>query len=422
MPAYFDTGFSVRQPMWHRQGIVLGEYPTDWADAREKAGLMWEPEERPHFVVRYRRELKTCLGCDRPIGKSHMADCEVGGVANRLQVELIDAAPTGSQVTANGEYVFVPDPGHKDIVRDDTFAVLGIGTDSYTSISHGKRTDGASMEQIIELFTGVDKQVRFETGGSLKGGQFVWALMYLDEPYKVKGDSSEHLPFIALVNPHDGSGACKAIETQVRIVCWNTLQMALADSERSGKQLIFRHAGNVEERIAEAKESLTQLRSDVEDYQGLADTLMRIKVGDKELDTFLSEFLPNPAENGEQVSDRVQDNVGKARAMFKHVYLDSATCSDIEGTGYGLIQASTEYLDHVRAYRSEDSYLGRSILRPEGAKTKALAIAGRMFEDGLARIDTEWSKRLLDLGAADTTLEKAWIPGKAPAARTLTNA
>jgi phage/plasmid-like protein (TIGR03299 family) len=418
MPAYFDTGFSVRKPMWHRQGIVLGEYPTDWADAREKAGLMWEPEERPHFVVRYRKEFRTCRGCDKPIGRSHTVECEVGGVANRLQVELLDAVPEGSQLTADGEYIFVLDPDHKDIVRDDTFDVLGVGGAEYSSITHGKRENGASMEQIVETFVGLGG-VKFETGGSLRGGKAVWSLMYLDEPYRVAGDTSEHLPFMALVNFHDGNGACKLIETQVRIVCWNTLQMSLADADRTGRQMIFRHTGNVEERIAEAKESMTQLRTEVLEYQDMAATLVALPVGDKELDMYLSEFIPNPAENAVAVSPRVQDNVDKARARFKQLYEESATCADVAGTAYGLIQASTEYLDHVRAYRSADTYLGRSILKPEPAKTKALAIAGRMFEDGLARLDTEWSHRLLDLGVEDTSLAKTWAPR---ATKTLTNA
>lgn len=413
MPAYFDTGFSVRQPMWHGEGIILGEYPTDWADARLKAGLMWEPEERPHFVVRYRKEFSVCRSCTSSIGSSHDATCEVGALEGRMQVELLDAAPVGSQATEGGEFVFVPDADHKDIVRDDTFAVLGVASSQYSSITHGKRAEGASMEQIVETFVGLSG-VRFETGGSLRGGKAVWSLMYLDEPYKVPGDSSEHLPFLALINPHDGTGACVLVETQVRIVCWNTMQMALAGAERSGRQMIFRHVGNVEERIEEARASITNLRAEATEYIGLAETMLAVDATDEDVNAYLSEFIPNPAENGEVVSDRVQANVDKARTAFKHIYGNSVTCSDVAGTAWGLQQASTEYLDHVRAYRSQDSYLGRSILKPEPAKAKALAISGRLFESDLALLDTEWAKRLLDLGAADTSIEKAW---KAPAER-----
>ena len=65
MPAYFETGFSVRQPMWHGQGTVLDDYPTDWADARAKAGLLWEPTEAPSWVRVPSQELK-CRGCAAP--------------------------------------------------------------------------------------------------------------------------------------------------------------------------------------------------------------------------------------------------------------------------------------------------------------------------------------------------------------------
>ena len=52
MPAYFDTGFSVREPMWHGEGLVLDEYPTDWNDARIKSGLTWEPALTRAFIPR----------------------------------------------------------------------------------------------------------------------------------------------------------------------------------------------------------------------------------------------------------------------------------------------------------------------------------------------------------------------------------
>jgi phage/plasmid-like protein (TIGR03299 family) len=333
MPAYFDTGFSVREPMWHGQGLVLDEYPESWADARQKSGLTWEPVER------------------RPYDLRDVAEFTIDG-----QLVL----PDGCFAAADGQHVFIPDPDHKMIVRPDTGLVLGIRSDEYATIYHG-RQDVLGNELSAD-------------------GRQVWALLYLDEPYTIPGDSTEHLPFLALLNSHGGDGSCKATATQVRVVCWNTFQMASAEGERTGRQFVFRHVGDVAARIEEAKETIAGLRTETDEYRQLAADLMQLNVTDDHLSAFVSEFLPDPAENGEVVSDRVRENVSKARAMFRSIYLDSVTTEGVRGTGFGLLQSSTEYLDHARAYRSPDSYLGRSILRSEPAKAAALQIIRRVVK------------------------------------------
>src|SRR5215218_6737379 len=83
MPAYFDTGFSVRQPMWHGQGIVLDEYPVDWADARRKAGLTWEPIVRPTYTV-----VDAANVAGRPVLGTLGPDA--GPLAGRFVVEDVD--------------------------------------------------------------------------------------------------------------------------------------------------------------------------------------------------------------------------------------------------------------------------------------------------------------------------------------------
>jgi phage/plasmid-like protein (TIGR03299 family) len=398
MPAYFDTGFSVREPMWHGEGFVAGEYPEDWAMARKWAGLEWEPEERPHFTTVYQAQFQACRECGELVGASHELTCEVGGAASRMQVELIDAMPEGSIIGHDGRHAFVPDPDHKLIVRSDTGAVLGIPSSRFSLIHHGRKVDGgASMEQIIELFVG--QGVKFETAGSCKGGEYVWALMYLDEPVTLEGDNTATYPFMALLNNHNGMGSCLLTKTSVRVVCWNTFQMALAEGERHGEQVVFRHTGDVEAKIEEAQASIIDLRDEMKHYQELAAVMMKVKVTDRDMEKYLAEFLPSPAEHGEQISDRVAANIEGARNAFRHIYSDSITCETVKGTAWGVVQASTEYLDHVRAFRSQDTYLGRSILKPEPVKAKALGIAGEIFHDGLAKIDSPWATQITELGA-----------------------
>jgi len=332
MPAYFDTGFSVRQPMWHGQGLVLDEYPDSWDDARIKSGLTWEPRAVPAYAKRrFPVDFELTAGC--------------------IVIERDDEFVTA----------FVPLEDHKLIERDDTGSVLGVVGDGFELVMH------AEMGEILEAIVG--EGAKFETAGSCRGGAQVWALAYLDEPLSIAHDDTDTYPFIALLNAHDGSGACKLTNSSIRVVCWNTYQMTSLEGERTGRQFTFRHTASVHERIDEAKAALSGLRDETAQWSELATELFGMPVSDVVFNHFLADFIPEPA--AEIVSDRVRANVDKARTIFRSLYFDSLTTEAHRGTALGVIDTAVEYLDHVRGYRNSDTYLGRTLLRPEPLKARA---------------------------------------------------
>lgn len=334
----------MRRPSWHRQENLIDDFPIDWADAREKAGLLWEPRIVPMFQ------------------RVTVARCDVCGMPNHDEdpLDAHDYVETWVE-----EFVEVPD--HRIVERDDTQAVLGPVSDTYGLVFH------ETMGEIIEAMYGAG--AKFETAGSVEGGAKVWALVYLDEPYTLPGDDSESYPFTALLNCHDGSGAAKLVNTDVRVVCWNTYNAASMQGEKTGRQFVFRHTANVLDRIEEAKAALAGLRDTSKAWIEMATDLFQLKADDQAFQHFVMDFIPNPAEHGEQVSPRVQSNVDNARSVFRSLYLDSPTNLAHQGTALGLVSTAVEYLDHVRGFRNRDSYLGRTILRPEPAKAKAVQLA-----------------------------------------------
>lgn len=328
MPAYFDTGFTVRVPAWHGLGAVLDDYPRHIDDARELAGLMWEPE----LVPVYQRQAM-------PLG----------------------VYPDGS-LAEREEFVEVPNA--RLIQRSDTKAVIGHGvSDRYVPILNKQ------MFEVLEAL--VDQGLKIETAGSVKGGAQVWALAYLDEPYTLPGDDSQSLPYIGVVNSHDGKSAMRAMATQVRIVCWNTIQAAYMDSQQHGKYWEFRHKGGVQERIDEAKRAISGMRAEANDWIRVANDLLGIQVTRYSYSAFVDEFLPAPPPG--IASDRVMDNVMKARGVFHQLY-DGEQNAAVNGSALALVNTAIEYLDHARGYRNSDTYLGRTILKPEPLKAKAIQI------------------------------------------------
>ena len=346
--------------MWHGEGLVLDDYPTDWNDARKKAGLEWEPKLQPVYHLDDR--VLVCATCGASLNTTHRAGCHVA-VEGPTIVTPQDLDPQKLQ------RLIIEDTAHRLVVRDDNLAVLGSVSDQLALVYH------STMGRILEAVLG-QENVKFETAGSCRGGAQVWALAYLDEPFTVAGDDSETYPFIVLLNNHDGSGACKLISTSVRVVCWNTYRAAEMEGERSGREFTFRHVGDVEERIEQAVKALAGVRDDAAEWDKLATELFGLKVTDPMVEDFLVRFLPEPI--GEIASPRVHANVDRARKVFKTLYFDSPTCDAHIGTGLGLVDASVEYLDHVRGYRNRDTLMGRTLLRPEPLKAKAVQLVRQL--------------------------------------------
>jgi phage/plasmid-like protein (TIGR03299 family) len=320
MPANIDSMFSVREMPWHRAGNILDEYPGSWAGARTHAGLDWEPITEPVY--------------------------ELHGV---------DTA---------GLPVFEPVEGWNRIARSDTGKTLAVTRDTYTLINHGE------MGEIVEAVL-AQPNVRWETAGSLSGGAKVWCLAMLDEPVELPGDDTATYPYLAITNHHDGGGSCALRATAVRIVCANTFAAAELEGDRHGATFSFRHSKGWRDRIDEARNAVTGARREIAAYKALAAELLDIRVNAKQRELFVAEFVPMPPEG--LVSDRVVANVETARQALRNI-LASPTTAHVADTGYGLVQAAGEYLDHIRAARSWETRLNRTLLRPEPLKHKALAL------------------------------------------------
>lgn len=326
---YFDTGFCVRTASWHRKELLLAEHPTDWDDARRAAGLLWEPTTEPLFQ----------------------------------RVTKVDSF--GYET-----HEFVQISSSKLVTRDDTKAELGTVGQSFELITH------AEMGPIIE--TVLDQpSAKFDTAGSVKGGRQVYATIMLDEPYQIRndvdgfGDPVLTLPYFVILNSHDGSGSCKGLYSQVRVVCANTYQAASMDGDRHGAQFVLRHTSGVKARLEDAKNVIEGARIEALRWREIADQLGITRVTPDQEDQFLSGFIPMPAKG--VISDKVAANVEADRAKFRNL-LVSNTNAGTRGTALCLVNASVEFLDHVRGYKNAETLMGRQLLKAEPLKARALSM------------------------------------------------
>jgi phage/plasmid-like protein (TIGR03299 family) len=343
MPASIVSAFTVNEPAWWDEN---GEhdhdrYPASIAEARAWAGQEWEPVEVPGYQ-------RIVLSADQSSGFAFDDHDEV--------VDLGDGKRA----------IYRPIPNEKRVIRSDTQQHLATMHNSWELIGMGE------MWGIIEAVVAGESNLQCETGGVINDSKQAWALARLDEPWSPPGDPSLIYPYIAFLNAFDGSAAAKAVNTSVRVVCANTYGMADAEGARSGRQFTFRHTKNVHNRIEQAKLALKGFRKDTQDWIELAEQLALLKVTPERTELYVREFIPSPPDG--IVSDRVVKNVEEARQAIRNI-LASKTCEGIRGSAWGLVQASGEYLDHVRTSRSWETKLRRTILTPESLKAKAVSLA-----------------------------------------------
>lgn len=204
-----DSMYSVRQMPWHGLGAVLEDYPATIDEALEKSGLTWAVSSGDVLVARP-------ATLDKPEGGIYVPELE--------------------------SYI-VPAKAFKANVREDTGDVLGIVSEDYKVVPNRD-----AFAWLDELLGG---EIEIETAGSLNSGRRVWVLARIPGTIEVGGDESARYLYCA--NSHDGSMAVTAAATMIRIVCANTLGAALRRSEASERTYRFRHTGNLQAKMHEAR-------------------------------------------------------------------------------------------------------------------------------------------------------------------------
>lgn len=340
-----DGLFTVREPSWHGlESKVFEDYPTR-AEAQAIAHP-WEPVTEPL----YRRI---------PVIHTHSEDC-YDGDGFQEPFTLVCRKPELSET-------FEEVDGFVANVRSDTGHTLGVVSSTYEPIKNDL------MYDIAEAIEGEAKgSVMYETGGSLKGGAKVWLLIRLRDPLVIEGDPHGGvIPYYALQNAHDGSGAFRGQATMTRIVCDNTAQMADLDAKQRGTEFVFHHTKNVHDRIEEARAALAGWRDSIRNYRLMMEHIIDFETTPQQRNEFIERFIPMPLKG--TVSERVESNVEKARETFRDI-LYGETQQGIEHTAYGLVAASIEYLNHGRRAHTQETRFKRNYLDRNQIVTDAVNI------------------------------------------------
>ena len=285
MPAEVESMFYVRETPWHGLGTKVLEAPAS-KEALILAGLNWRVLQEPIY--------------------------------------------TGTEELING---------YKANVRDSDRKVLGVVTDRYKVIQNDEAfafTDGLLGEG-----------VKYETAGSLQGGRKVWLLAHMPHEYIITGERIS--PYLLFSNTHDGSGAVKIALTPIRVVCNNTLNLALSTAKRSWSML---HIGDIRGKITEARDTLFKAESYMDELGKEFEALRMKKLTDKKVMEYIEVLLP--AEEGS--TPQQTRNIKRLREDMKLRYFEAPDLQDVGQNAYRFINAVSDFATHAQPLRKTANY------------------------------------------------------------------
>ncbi|MDH1802005.1 DUF932 domain-containing protein [Acinetobacter johnsonii] len=272
-----------------------------------------------------------------------------------------------------GQSIIMPYEEQRVLYRSDTHAPLSVVSQRYQEVQ---------PKQILEFYRDLTEQSGFEleTAGVLKGGKKFWALAKTGQTSALKGKDVSN-GYILLATACDGTLATTAQFTSIRVVCNNTLAIALKGQKSSAGVVKVPHSTKFD-----AEKIKQQLGISVrawEDHMYEMKQLSQRKVTQTEAAAYFDAVFNNTSlsmpeqEDGiiqfyRNVAMQAQSNnpATKAdnktepngRAMSKVMTMFNgqgrgAELSSAKDTAYGLLCSITEFADHERRAMSQDHRL-----------------------------------------------------------------
>lgn len=262
---------------------------------------------------------------------------------------------------------FRSDKSHYFVARTNPFEksqtdILGVVGERYNVL------------QNEELFSFGDNLLdgggRWETAGSIKGGRQVFGSIALERETVLdpNGVSDVVKTYLLVNTSHDGSIAIQASVTPVRVVCANTLNLALNGRGKGAKQSFkIRHTQTANGKVQAAREALSLTNAYMDDFDLMAKSFFEAQVSRDTFAKIVQTAYPMPETDSKGSVKKWESKVDLIDSIYT-----GPTNNMIAGTGWGVLNAMTERLDWYRTSR--------------GGNTENLLVSASGFD---AAINTE---------------------------------
>lgn len=303
---------SAREIPWHQKGVILDHVFTA-EEAIENANLGYNVEKRELFTTSVYTSINSKGTLDT--------------ISGQKDIKIPDMYAT---------------------VRTDNNVPLGVVGSKYTVLQN---------KEAFKFFDSIvgEGQAIYETAGVLGKGERIFITAKLPKQLVVApNDVIDQYLFIT--NSHDGSGSITAAFTTVRIVCANTLAMALSHSKH---QVKFRHTLNAGNNLSQAAKMMGIAIKQGELMENNYQRMVKVKVTDGELKKFIELALKPDVEqiSAEELSKRFTNTV---QSVLQYAHTDETQLMHTtKGTLFGAFNAVTGYYNNVKEYKTSEDKLNQ---------------------------------------------------------------
>jgi phage/plasmid-like protein (TIGR03299 family) len=231
---------------------------------------------------------------------------------------------------------FIKVPGQFHVVRDSDWKPLGAVGKDYKPFQNSEAF--SFMNQITDTGSG---DAIFSTAGSLFGGSRVFMTLRIGDTFTVAGDDAHQL-FLMVTNAHDGKQSFTAAVTPIRVVCNNTVTMALNGAKQKWS---LRHRVSLQDKVQNAREALEMSFKYEEEFEKEVERMLDIQITKDKFYKIADTIIPE----SKVQHDISVDELMKIWENEPTVYTEGG-----KGNGWDAFNAVTYFADH-KDYRTPES-------------------------------------------------------------------
>lgn len=290
--------------------------------------------------------------------------------------EAINAAGLDWEVTKHPLYVRDGQGYHR---VDDKFLMMR-GDQLEWGHGFGIVSSGYTPLQNREAFSFFDDIVGqgaavYHTAGALGQGERVWILAKLPDNIRVVGNDICD-KYLLLSNSHDGQSSVQMKFTPIRVVCQNTLTMALSH----GSAVRISHTRNIQDRMRRARELLGIISERYDEIAQEFTLMAKVKMDTEKLGQYYRLVFPDPRNSADE---NALEHVIYNRAAAESLFINGSGNQEkgVENTLWAAYNGVTEMVDYRKSFKNQEMRLN-NIWFGEGylLKARAYAVAVEMLK------------------------------------------
>ena len=248
-------------------------------------------------------------------------------------------------------------PGYKVNIRTSDNTALGIVTDRYKIVQNSEAF--AFTDELL------GHGVRYETAGSLASGKRIWMLARMENTTLAEENID---PFLIFTNSHDGTGAIRVAITPIRVVCQNTLNLALKKANRHWSCV---HKGDIQGKLEEARFTLSSADRYMEALEEEFGELKLKKVTDKQVADMTDKLLEIEFNNlykkaiktGQALEfkerlrqQKYEDKLARKKKDIIEIYNEKPDLMYTERSAFRFVNAVSDYATHTTDHKQTKNY------------------------------------------------------------------